>query len=433
MAFIGSEQTGNWIVESCTEHAPGAVTLTGADFGYARFRDTMPAGKAFYIITNGDNREAGVGDFDGTNILTRSEVRATLVAGVYTEGPSVPPITISGAATCACTFNSSAFDAIWAHVFNVGNPHDTSFLLLTDTPAGYQASRLLRQNAAGTGVESSGIQDLAAAVKLILTDSDFTIGDYTLPLTDGVVNHVLATDGAGNVTWQYAPGGSATFLTLVDTPASYTASRSLRQNSGATGLEDGSILDTASALKVTIADAGLTLDAYTIPWTDGAANQVLLTDGLGAVNWQTVSHLVLSDIGVNSHAQIDTHIADTNIHPDKTGAETVSGAWNFTTTPEAAGIQLTPAVAPAHSEGLIAYDSANNGFIGYIDIADVTLNIGEEEWIRVRNSSGALIPNGSVVYVSGTTGQKPTIELAIATSHDIAHVVGIATHDIANN
>jgi hypothetical protein len=43
-----------------------------------------------------------------------------------------------------------------------------------------------------------------------------TIGEFTLPNTDGVAEQVLVTDGAGNVTWQEMAGGAN--VTTSDTP-----------------------------------------------------------------------------------------------------------------------------------------------------------------------------------------------------------------------
>jgi hypothetical protein len=96
-------------------------------------------------------------------------------------------------------------------------------------------------------------------------------------------------------------------------------------------------------------------------------------------------------------------------------------------------IDLTPATAPAHIEGRIAYDSDNKGFIGYVDETEVTLNIGEELWVRARNNTGVAITNGQAVYISGATGNKPTIALGQADARATSETIGIATHDIENN
>jgi hypothetical protein len=86
---------------------------------------------------------------------------------------------------------------------------------------------------------------------------------------------------------------------------------------------------------------------------------------------------------------------------------------------------------PAYSEGRIFY--ADGAFNAYIDESDITLQIGQEFWVKVRNSSGSDITDGQVVYISGAQGQAPTVELAQANSVITSFTLGIATHTIENN
>lgn len=89
------------------------------------------------------------------------------------------------------------------------------------------------------------------------------------------------------------------------------------------------------------------------------------------------------------------------------------------------------ATAPAYQEGRFYY--AEGTFNVYVDEPDILLQVGQESWIKVRNNSGGLIPNGSVVYIDGAQGQRPTVQLASNVSHISAHVIGIATHDIEDS
>ena len=63
---------------------------------------------------------------------------------------------------------------------------------------------------------------------------------------------------------------------------------------------------------------------------------------------------------------------------------------------------------------------------------DVNLQIGQEMLIRVRNTSGVEIPNGSVVEAVGASGGKILVALANA-SNATARVVGVATEAILHN
>ena len=109
-----------------------------------------------------------------------------------------------------------------------------------------------------------------------------------------------------------------------------------------------------------------------------------------------------------------------------------SVAWDDITG-TASDVPFLPVAAPAHSEGLVFYDSTDKSLSYYNDEADVTMNIGREMWLRVRNNSGAAILNGKVVYINDAIGQLPTIRLARADDAITSRVIGIATHDIGNN
>lgn len=100
------------------------------------------------------------------------------------------------------------------------------------------------------------------------------------------------------------------------------------------------------------------------------------------------------------------------------------------------GIDLTPLAdgfQPAYKEGRIFYDDEDKTLALYNDEADVTLQLGLESYIRVRNNSGATITNGKAVYISGSQGTHAEISLADASGEDSAKAVGVATHDIEDS
>lgn len=93
----------------------------------------------------------------------------------------------------------------------------------------------------------------------------------------------------------------------------------------------------------------------------------------------------------------------------------------------------TPTTAPTYAEGRVFYDSAAHTLNYYNDNSQMSVNIGQEQIVRVRNQTGSTIPDGTVVYVSGATGQTPLVTKAIATSYTTADVIGVTTTDITNN
>jgi hypothetical protein len=91
----------------------------------------------------------------------------------------------------------------------------------------------------------------------------------------------------------------------------------------------------------------------------------------------------------------------------------------------------TTAGTPAHAEGLMFYDNTNKALAYFNDEADVTLQVGQEMWIRVYNDTGSTITNGSVCYLSGIFSGFPTIALADASdATKCLATLGFATHDV---
>ena len=89
---------------------------------------------------------------------------------------------------------------------------------------------------------------------------------------------------------------------------------------------------------------------------------------------------------------------------------------------------------PPHSEGRVYYDSQEKTLNYDTDVSGTSINIGQESVIKVVNKTGSDIANGSVVYISGATGNKPKIVLAKADVEDTADcVIGVTTSAISND
>jgi len=97
-------------------------------------------------------------------------------------------------------------------------------------------------------------------------------------------------------------------------------------------------------------------------------------------------------------------------------------------------LRFTIAYVPTgHAEGRLYYDAESKTLALQTDVTDVTLQIGQEQYLRARNNEGAQIDNGEVVYISGSTGDIAQVKLAKADAAATAGVIGVATEDIANN
>ncbi len=98
-------------------------------------------------------------------------------------------------------------------------------------------------------------------------------------------------------------------------------------------------------------------------------------------------------------------------------------------------IQFDTDVEPPeeHNPGQMFWDSAAGTLAFRANVTGVTNQIGQESWVVARNETGEEVTNGQVVYISGATGNRPTIALARADAEDTSRLLGVATHDIAHN
>ena len=124
-------------------------------------------------------------------------------------------------------------------------------------------------------------------------DSTITVGEITIPNTDGTNGQVLKTDGSGNLSWQADLVGAQSLPQLSDVTKadannltlSLDTNRSLTLKSDV--IIDQSLSKTDSvAFKKIVLDSTITVGKITIPNTDGTNGQVLKTDGSGNISWQ---------------------------------------------------------------------------------------------------------------------------------------------------
>lgn len=91
--------------------------------------------------------------------------------------------------------------------------------------------------------------------------------------------------------------------------------------------------------------------------------------------------------------------------------------------------------ATVTQEGQMNWDANQQTAVIGMAGGNVDLALGMEQLFprRVRNSTGSLMPKGTVVYINGVSGNTPTVERAIATSDmSSAFTLGMTAEDIAN-
>ena len=180
----------------------------------------------------------------------------------------------------------------------------------------------------------------------------------------------------------------------------------------------GDVTGTANTTLTDLASGTVTVT------TTIAANSVALgtdTTGNYMVN-------VTGGTGVSvSHTQGEGSTATVSIGQ---AVETTSDVEFNTVTTKYIDLSTTNG-SPSHNEGRMFYDNVNKSLAVYNDESDITLQVGQESWVRVYNSTGASIPNGSVVSFYGSTAGTPLVILSDASDYNkIRWVAGFATHDI---
>lgn len=113
--------------------------------------------------------------------------------------------------------------------------------------------------------------------------------------------------------------------------------------------------------------------------------------------------------------------------------ETGSGPLVFSTSPTLTSPVFVGIASPTYSAGKFLYDTDNESLTFYNNDSNVSLQVGQEEWIRVKNVTGSTIPNGAVVYLNGANSGLPTIALAQSNSGATTVGVGLTTESISNN
>lgn len=134
---------------------------------------------------------------------------------------------------------------------------------------------------------------------------------------------------------------------------------------------------------------------------------------------------------------IDTLYAPNLVY--NTGEQQISGVKTFSNKTNVSGVKFKilgtgDAPIPAYEQGLLFYDDANHTLNLYVDNPEVTLQIGQENWVRVKNILDQNINNGQLVYIDGGEGANPHVQLAIANGEtNSATTLGMATHNISKN
>lgn len=120
-----------------------------------------------------------------------------------------------------------------------------------------------------------------------------------------------------------------------------------------------------------------------------------------------------------------------------TGNQTVSGIKTFVNQTNVSGLKfnvLSPEQVPDYQQGLVYYSDDNHTLNIYPDVSGLSLQVGQENWVRVKNNLSQTINIGSVVYLTGTNGNNPGFQLSIANSEaGSARTLGVVSNTMLPN
>jgi hypothetical protein len=161
----------------------------------------------------------------------------------------------------------------------------------------------------------------------------------------------------------------------------------------------------------------LTTDGTNSSWATNPLGTVTSVTGTAPVNVATGTTTPVISLSTTGTGNVVLDTGATQANP------TISNYENF-----------TPTTAPSYSEGRVWYDSTEKALAFYNDSSALAVHVSQDLIFKVINNTGSTIPNGSPVYVTGTSsGQTyPNVALAKADVAATSSVIGLTNGAIAN-
>ena len=287
--------------------------------------------------------------------------------------------------------------------------------------------------------------------------------DYRFPASAGAVGQILITDGVGNLTWQNPPtgvsGGATNRVALWNGANSLTFSDLIQYLITGTGVNNYATLFIKSGTGVGNTEQKFYLGSYdSFTDSNSRSSQINLSTRSDNAYWTKIDLLFQSNLGA--------YVLNSNI----------IGEFTFTASGSGVVSSITTTASQDHSvsqfgtkmDFKITKDGTTTKFSsllldsdGRVKISNayklplldgsngtslITDGAGNVAWGTPsasastsmqtigRNSTGATLYKGTIVYISGSTGNRPNFVKAQANSEATsAGTFGVVVSDIANN
>lgn len=448
--FVKSDGSGNLTVDNSTYQAADADLTTWAGI-------TPGTGVGTFLATpSSANLISAVTDETGTGTLVFS-ASPTFTGTVGASGiTGTGNIQVTGASSELRAGSSGATPNFTASNF------DNSTTNAQSLPTGVTTLRFRIKEVGSTNLTLGAGEGLA--YHLIGNQLYTEAGSSSHPLVSNLyIKSLTATDGAGataeaatviieNAMSGVTPTGDNSALWVragltkldgqikaINISGVATAADSVMVPNRTTGLFEVRKLPTASVGTVTDFSAGdlsplfTTSEATTtstpaLTFTlSNAAAHTFFGNSSGSTGPPSFTAITTADIPTLN--QNTTGSAATLTTPRTVWGQSFNGSANITAAPV-----YTAESNPSYAAGKLAYNSDVEALNFFNNEADVTLDIGQETWTRVYNTTGSTIANGKAVYINGShTDGTPTVALAQANAGATSLVIGVATHAIENN
>ena len=171
------------------------------------------------------------------------------------------------------------------------------------------------------------------------------------------------------------------------------------------------------------AGSGITITPGAGTVTIAATGATGLTVGTSTIASGSNAYILYNNAGV---------LGNYAISGSGTTVAMATGAALTTPTMQTGGFGTTPQLtAPSYAQGLVWYDSGNDGLSYYNGATGNQVIAGQQVQLRVYNATASIIPIGTPVYITGTFNALPTVAPAVNTSLAASQCIGLTTQAIA--